>query len=192
MDVLEPGTKFIPPFVRGLLSRSSSPWGKAAGREAPPGKVGGNVDNKVFNTILDLSGLRGRTTARGGAPRLQVRADGVHVHPRDELDARLEHVPALLDELAEGVFGGRLLLRLGQPLLPLGRCTAHTLADDCGGAAVLAAGSPPKQITKKNGANVSKASRRALRFKTGRRHTETWESARLGTDDGRIKPWGEY
>jgi len=24
-----------------------------------PGKVGGNVDNKVFNTILDLSGLRG-------------------------------------------------------------------------------------------------------------------------------------
>jgi hypothetical protein len=49
---------------------SVPPWGKAAGRgDGTPGQVGGNVDNTVFESILDLSAGSGGEPRRGaGAP----------------------------------------------------------------------------------------------------------------------------
>jgi hypothetical protein len=58
------GNDALPPAWPPL---SVSPGGKPGAQ----GKGGGNVDNKVFNTILDLSGLRGRTSARGGGAPLK-------------------------------------------------------------------------------------------------------------------------
>jgi hypothetical protein len=71
-DVLEPGTKFIPLLYYPDLPRHRKHTLLALRNEGAPGKVGGNVDNKVFKTILDLTELRGRTLGAGQAPPARV------------------------------------------------------------------------------------------------------------------------
>jgi hypothetical protein len=74
-------------------TKASTPGRDRGREEVGPnhtlGEGGWNVDNRVFNAILDH--------------RLQVFADCSDLHPGDELRARLQDVSALLNKLAAPV-----------------------------------------------------------------------------------------